>query len=225
MALDCARIQGLCFDVDGTLNDTNDQFVLTLARWLNPFRFLFPNRDPKPFSRRMVMLTETPANFLFSLPDRLGIDDEIAAWSDSIDRQGSGKNQRSFSMMHGIREMLEHLHQKYPLSIVSARGERTTRIFVDQFDLGEYFCAVATAQTCKHTKPYPDPILWAADKMGVAPGNCLMIGDTTVDILAGKSAGAQTVGVLCGLGTQCELQKTGADLILNATPELVPILL
>jgi phosphoglycolate phosphatase-like HAD superfamily hydrolase len=50
--------------------------------------------------------------------------------------------------------------------------------------------------------------------MGVLPEECLMIGDTTVDIRAGRSAGAQTVGVLCGFGSEDELQRAGADLIL-----------
>jgi phosphoglycolate phosphatase-like HAD superfamily hydrolase len=47
-----------------------------------------------------------------------------------------------------------------------------------------------------------------------------MIGDTTVDILAGKSAGAQTVGLLCGFGTETELRKAGADLIVPDLSEL-----
>ena len=38
-----------------------------------------------------------------------------------------------------------------------------------------------------------------------------MVGDTVVDIQAGKAAGAQTVGVLCGFGTQRELERAGAD--------------
>ena len=38
--------------------------------------------------------------------------------------------------------------------------------------------------------------------MGVAPRDCLMIGDTTIDIRTGRAAGAQTVGVLCGFGTE-----------------------
>jgi len=50
--------------------------------------------------------------------------------------------------------------------------------------------------------------------MRVAPENCLMIGDTTVDIRAGKSAGAQTIGVLSGFGERSELVRAGADLIL-----------
>ena len=54
--------------------------------------------------------------------------------------------------------------------------------------------------------------MWAAQQMQVKPEECLMVGDTTVDIRAGKSAGAQTVGVLCGFGTERELRRAGADL-------------
>jgi len=61
--------------------------------------------------------------------------------------------------------------------------------------------------------------------MGVDPSACLMIGDTTIDMRCGRSAGAQTVGVLCGFGTQRELQAAGADLILRTTSDLLPVLL
>ena len=44
-----------------------------------------------------------------------------------------------------------------------------------------------------------------------------MIGDTTVDMHAGKSAGAQTIGVLCGFGHRKELLRAGADVILETT--------
>jgi phosphoglycolate phosphatase len=64
----------------------------------------------------------------------------------------------------------------------------------------------------------------AAEKMGVKPHECLMIGDTTVDIHAGRSAGAQTVGVLCGFGEENELKAMGADLILSSTHEIVNVL-
>jgi phosphoglycolate phosphatase-like HAD superfamily hydrolase len=51
-----------------------------------------------------------------------------------------------------------------------------------------------------------------------------MIGDTIVDIRSGKAAGAQTVAVLCGFGSQRELRRAGADLILSSTPDLLEIL-
>jgi len=46
-----------------------------------------------------------------------------------------------------------------------------------------------------------------------------------VDIHAGKAAGAQTLGVLCGFGEQAELQSTGADEILESTAGLADLLL
>ena len=52
-----------------------------------------------------------------------------------------------------------------------------------------------------------------------------MVGDTTVDIRAGRLAGAQTVGVLCGFGQEVELVRLGADLILPNTADLGRVLL
>jgi len=224
MPIDCARIRALCFDLDGTLSDTDDQFVLKLARWFKIVRFAFPQHDPLPLARYLVMRTETPGNVLHGLPDRLGVDGWMAAAGDQFYRMGLGRSPKPFLVIPGVAEMLARLHGRLPLSVVSARGQRSAQWFLEQFDLSRYFACVATAQTCRHTKPYPDPVLWAAEKMGVPPEACLMIGDTTVDILAGKAAGAQTVGVLCGFGEEDELRRAGADLILPATPHLLDAL-
>jgi phosphoglycolate phosphatase-like HAD superfamily hydrolase len=220
MALNISRVRALCFDVDGTLSDTDDQFVLKLARWLKPIRFLLPRKDEYACARRVVMMTETPGNWLFGLPDRLGIDDKVAYLGNAMYSMGLGRTPEPFLLVPGVRETLETLRTRYPLSIVSARDQRSTTRFLEQFDLGQLYHCIATAQTCRHTKPYPDPIFWTAKQMGVLPEDCLMIGDTVVDILAGKAAGAQTVGVLCGFGEEKELRQAGADLILASTAEL-----
>ena len=119
--------------------------------------------------------------------------------------------------------MLDDLSQRYPLAVVSARDERTTQMFLEETGLTRFFQCIATAQTCAHTKPFPDPVRWAARQLGVAPERCLMVGDTTVDIRAGQAAGAQTVGVLCGFGTEDELRRAGADEILPSTANLVSL--
>ena len=131
---------------------------------------------------------------------------------------------KHFLIVPGVQQMLAQLHGYFPMAVVSARDERGTRAFLDQFDLTRYFDVIVTATTAEHTKPYPDPVLYAAKTMAVAPERCLMVGDTTVDIRAGKAAGAQTVGVLCGFGEAAELRRTGADLILANTPELTKVL-
>jgi phosphoglycolate phosphatase-like HAD superfamily hydrolase len=110
------------------------------------------------------------------------------------------------------------------MAIVSARHEKSTMHFLEQFDLAKYFDVIVTGLSARHTKPFPDPIFLAAEKMGVKPMECLMVGDTTVDIRAGKSAGGQTVGVLCGFGEEKELKDMGADLILSNTNQVGDVL-
>jgi HAD superfamily hydrolase (TIGR01509 family) len=224
MALDLPRIRALCFDIDGTLSDTDDQYVDRLARLLSPLKFLFPGGDPHPFARRLVLASESPGNVFLGMFDRLGADSLLSRLGDSVYRLGLNKHPEPFVLVDGVGEMLAQLHPRYPLAIVTARSKRTAQRFLDQFGLSGWFACVASDQTCRHTKPYPDPVLWAAAQMGVAPEHCLMTGDTSVDIRAGKAAGAQTAGVLCGFGQEGELRRAGADVILRSTADLVEIL-
>lgn len=223
MPLHVSRISAICFDVDGTLSDTDDLFAQKLERLLRPIRFLLPHQDPQRAARRLVMWSEAPGNFLIGFPDTLGLDDEIAAVMEWLNRHRP-RPMKHFLLIPGVREMLAELSGRYPLAVVSARDARSTHLFLEQFELTPYFKVIVTGQTAAHTKPYPDPIFYAAKAMNASPASCLMVGDTTVDIRAGVRAGAQTVGVLCGFGELDELKKAGADSILDTTAELVNVL-
>jgi HAD superfamily hydrolase (TIGR01549 family) len=219
MSLVVNRIKALCFDVDGTLSDTDDLYVQKVKRFFP--RFLF--KEPDHTARRFIMWIEAPGNALLGLADTLGVDNEMIAVINWLSRHRR-HTQKNFLLVPGVDEMLKQLYGRFPMAVVSARDEQSTMAFLEQYDLVKYFDAIVSGLSAEHTKPYPDPILLAAQKMNVAPPNCLMIGDTTVDIRAGKSAGAQTAGVLCGFGEESELIKMGADLILKDTAKLLEIL-
>lgn len=223
MPFDAGRVKAICFDVDGTLSDTDDKWVAQIEQRLRGIRFIFPGKELRALARWLVMATETPMNAVYHQLDTWSLDDNIARIYERLNQRRKYM-QRSFWLMAGALETLAELSARFPLSVVSARDEFTTQRFINQFSLGGFFKATATSQTCVHTKPYPHPILWAAEQMQVAPENCLMVGDTTVDILAGKAAGAQTIGLLCGFGTERELRRAGADLVLKELSELREIL-
>jgi N-acetyl-D-muramate 6-phosphate phosphatase len=225
MPLNLSRIQAICFDIDGTLSDTDDQWTAALEQRLKPLHRFFPQGQVRPFARWALMCAETPGNLLYNLLDWANLDDEVGRIYNFLVRNQVGRRPRHFWIIEGVRDGLLALRERYPLAVVSARDRAGTLAFLKQFDLLDLFPVVATAMTCRHTKPFPDPVLWAADQMGVHPENCLMVGDTTVDIRAGRAAGAQTVGVLCGFGREKELQKVGADLILPSTGALAAVLL
>ena len=221
MPLDLARIRALCFDVDGTLSDSDDYYVAALSERLKHVPFVL---NPQQVARRLVMWMESPANSLFGVADSLGLDDEIINVIEWMQRHLRAPHRR-LPVMPGVAKLLDGMHVRYPLAVVSARDKDSTVAFLEHGELAQYFDVTITALSAKHTKPYPDPIQLAAQMLGVAPESCLMIGDTGVDIRAGKAAGAQTVGVLCGYGRAEELQRQGADLILPMTADLYGALL
>lgn len=223
--LDAHRIKGLLFDVDGTLSDTDDHWIERVFNLLQPLSWLFKNKDPRRFARWLVMAVETPANSIYAIADKLHLDGPFAAFYNWIARhQGTKKpKQDRFWIIPGVKEMLKHYHRRYPMAVVSARDALSTQYFLEHFEITDYFDAVVTAQTCKYTKPYPDPVIFAAQALGLNPRDCVMIGDTIVDVRTGKAAGAQTIGVLCGFGTLRELKRASADLILTSTKDLTNI--
>jgi HAD superfamily hydrolase (TIGR01549 family) len=168
---------------------------------------------------------ETPGNLMYSWLDWMHLDDDLARIYNALSKLPKKQRPGNYWLVPGVPEMLAILHKHYPLAIVSARDSTSTLAFLDHFDLRSFFPVIATSQTCTHTKPYADPILWTASQLGVAPEACLMIGDTTVDIKAGKFAGAQTLGVLCGFGSEKEIRRAGADHILPSTRDLPTLLL
>jgi phosphoglycolate phosphatase-like HAD superfamily hydrolase len=219
MPFDPARVRAILFDLDGTLVDTDDDYIRRAGEFMRRVAFLFPQRDPTRFLRWSLMVSESPLNLLMGMPDWLGVDAPLARLAAWFTRGRAGPPP-SFTLMAGRDLALPRLAGRYKLGIVTARSDGRARAFLSQFNLTPHFGAVAGALTAPHTKPYPDPVIWAAHTLDVPVEHCLMVGDTTVDILAGKRAGAQTVGVLCGFGARDELEHTGANLIVDHTADL-----
>ena len=220
MTLDVTRVRGLLFDIDGTLSDTDNAYVARVARFL-PAAF---GSHRQRLARRLVMASERPGNLLFALLDELGLERPLIGLVDAFNRTRRTRPDSVYPPVPGVPELLASLHGRYPMAVVSARGELGVRRFLDMHGLSGYFGAVATALTCKRSKPFPDPVIWAAEQLDLPPANCVMIGDTTVDIRAGKSAGAQTIGVLCGFGEENELRRFGANVVLATTADIVTLL-
>jgi phosphoglycolate phosphatase-like HAD superfamily hydrolase len=171
------------------------------------------------------MAAETPANAITTLLDSLSLDQTLRSVLYTLHRLRGENEPPEIMLISGVRPMLETLVEHYPLAIVTAREEQSTEAFLRAAKLRPFFRCVVTARTCRRAKPHPAPVRWAASQMGVLTQACIMVGDTTVDIRAGVSAGAQAVGVLCGFGRSGELERAGAHLILESTAKLTEVLL
>jgi HAD superfamily hydrolase (TIGR01509 family) len=209
------RLQGWFFDLDGTLMDTDDQAVESLAHRL---RFTGQRRS-KDLARRLVMLSETPMNHVMTLLDILGLD----PWVFRLRRQLSHRVKPTFRLIPGVDTLIAHLTERGDLAVVSTRSQEDARAFLHQHALHPAFALSVTQETTKRLKPHPEPVRYAAEQLDLPLGACVMVGDTPVDILSARRAGAWAVGVLCGFGEEDELWRAGAHMVLPSTADLLPL--
>ncbi|MEM3703700.1 MAG: HAD family hydrolase, partial [Candidatus Bathyarchaeia archaeon] len=94
------------------------------------------------------------------------------------------------------------------------------RMWLEKFDLAKYFHCIVTALDTSFPKPFPEGLIKCAHEVGVKIGECAIVGDSTIDVRAGKNVGAKTVAVLSGIFTRDELEKEEPDIILNSINEL-----
>ncbi len=214
------EIDAIFFDLDGTLIETDDTAVEVLASRLHAIRWILPRRDPARMARRILMAFEGPANGLLGLLDRLGLDDNVFGIAEGLRRIRGVDTVLNFRPVEGVRETLYDLHRRYYLAIVTTRSHQEAEAFLRQEDLADVIRVVTGRDDTWRIKPHPSPVRHTAEKLKVPVKRCLMVGDTTVDIRAAQAAGARSVGVLCGFGDRAELERAGADRIVECTSDL-----
>jgi len=216
MAIPLDKVQAWFFDLDGTLMDTDDQAVDALAHRL---RFMGKLRA-KETARRMVMFSETPMNGIITMLDMVGLDAVlfgVRRWLQTPIRP-------TFRIIEGVQPLLAQLAAHARLAEVSTRSEHDARAFLQQHALSDFFDLVVSQNSTWRLKPHPAPVYYAAQQFGLDPAACVMVGDTPVDVLSARRAGAWAVGVLCGFGEERELRRAGAHLVLPSTADLLALL-
>jgi N-acetyl-D-muramate 6-phosphate phosphatase len=219
MSIPFHQIHAILFDLDGTLVDTDDTAAAHLAQRLRP---ILGDRAWS-LSRWLLMQIETPGNMFITLLDWLHLDGLVMGLLDTLRRRRAA-HAPHFQLIPGVEEMLQTLAPHYKLGLVTTRSRRHIEQFLASVPhLAPLFQVTVGRQDTRRLKPHPSPVQWAAAILTVPLPNCLMVGDTTMDIKAARRAGAWSVGVLCGFGQRKELAKAGAHLILNSTAEIAQI--
>jgi phosphoglycolate phosphatase len=124
----------------------------------------------------------------------------------------------------GMAELVHALHADgWLLGIATGKGLRGLQHVLATHDLGELFLTLQTAD--RHpSKPHPAMLEAALAEAGAGPGEAVMIGDTSFDMLMAQSAGVRAIGVDWGYHNPDELRAAGADAI-AATPAALKELL
>ncbi len=176
------------FDLDGTLADS---MPLHLRSWQQAVREaggdfpvdLFWAWGGIPLTRTVEMLNE---RFGFGL-------DPVAV----VHR----KEQLYLTMLDEVKPVeavLAHVEAQFgklPMAIVSGSPRLTITRTLDKLGLTQYFDTIVAMEDYTHGKPDPEPFLLAAERLGVAPGECLVFEDAEAGIQSAEAAGMDVARV------------------------------
>jgi len=216
------RVKALLVDLDGTLVDSTQAYKEAGRAGFAAIGFANFNNERIAFEIARRLERNLPIDDLFA---RFHVGEEVE------ERFLPAYLEAYYSVVHvkskllpKARETLQTLSQDFPLALITLRYVLREQVMEElrRLRLMKYFRTVVTALEVKKPKPFPDALLIATERLGVKIQDCAIVGDSIVDIQAGKSAGAKTIAVLSGLFSREELEKQKPDLIIrdiNSLPD------
>jgi len=118
----------------------------------------------------------------------------------------------------GMAEVLDRLEANdIAWGVVTNKFERFARPLLEQVGLGARAGVIVGGDTCAKPKPFPEPLLFAAETLRVDPSVTLYVGDDERDVLAARAAGMAVVVAAYGyLGDGAPPSEWKADGIVDS---------
>lgn len=177
------------FDMDGTLVDSEKVWDISLAdtaAWLG---------GELSVKTREHMVGSSMARSVAMMHDELGIDADPEASAAYLTERTAELFSGPLPWRPGARELLDAVSAAgIPMALVTATHRRLTMLALNTIGAGR-FQAIVCGDEVSRGKPHPEPYLRAADLLGVAPRDCLVIEDSVLGVRAGEAAGCSVLGV------------------------------
>jgi phosphoglycolate phosphatase len=122
----------------------------------------------------------------------------------------------------GVIETLRAL-SSFTLGIVTTKAPAEAQIVMQRLGLSPFFQHIQGATPDLRLKPAPDSVFAALAALHAAPVQALMVGDTPVDMLAGKAAGVVTCAVTYGFGAREALLQCAPNYVIESFGELLSV--
>jgi len=94
-----------------------------------------------------------------------------------------------------VLEMVREYRGRYPLGVASGTIRPLVEKTLAALGIAHYFDAVCTADDIRRGKPDPELFLLTAQRLGVAPADCVVFEDSDLGLEAARRAGMQPVDI------------------------------
>jgi HAD superfamily hydrolase (TIGR01509 family) len=201
-------------DVDGTLVDTNYHHAIA---WFRAFRKYDVTVQVWIIHRHIGMGGD-------QLVAAVAGDEVEERLGDDI-REAEGKLYKKLidevQPMEGARELIEDLKARDDAVVLASSAKKwEVEHYVELLNASELVDAWTTSDDVEQTKPEPDLVHAALDKVDGQADDALLIGDTVWDVEAAHRAGVETLAVRTGGFSEQELRDAGAREVYTSVEEL-----
>ena len=205
-------IKAVIFDADGTIVDSKEFIWQAFEHSLSHHGHPVPVRSHVAASIVGIVLEDC---YMTLAPDG-----DVLALCDTH-REFQKERFDLITAYEGLDDVVALLRSRgIKLGVCSSRG-KTLKPSLNHMGIARHFDAVVDRLDVTNHKPHAEPVLKTLQLLDVPVSQAVMIGDTPVDIKAGKAAGvALTVGITHGFGTREMFIEAGADSIIDSLREL-----
>ncbi len=187
-------IRLILFDLDGTLVDSIGDITAAANHALVPLGI-----DPVDVSEVRTMVGEGPARLMENALRAQGLDrdvDPLVKIMVDYYRSHLTVHSRPYP---GVMEVLAGLGG-YRRAVVSNKPEVLTHGVLRDLGLADHLDMALGSDALPERKPSPGPILHLMELFSAIPKETVIVGDSPIDVAAGRAAGIWTVAVTYGYG-------------------------
>jgi phosphoglycolate phosphatase len=213
------RPEALVFDLDGTLIDSRRDITTAINRMRGELGL------PPLALEQVVTMVGEGARLLVERalgpecpPDR--VDEALARYLEHY-RDVCLDTTKPYV---GVEEMLSELAGRYPLALLSNKGEALSRKILEGLGLVSHFREILGGDSLPTRKPDPSGLRLLAERLGVPVERLLLVGDTWVDAETAANAGCPFALVEWGFPRPPKLDQVRADLRAAVAGDLVAAL-
>lgn len=188
-----SEVAALCFDLDGTLVDSEGEAVAATELALAPYgRILLPEERDFVVGHGFVEIY----NYIYK---NGGLTLDILQFEDAVYQARLELFRRNGpSELPGARSIVRWAAEHYPLALVTGSTRREAELVLSALELRSCFQITLCAGEYSVGKPSPEPYLSAAAALALPPARCLVLEDSTAGIAAARAAGMRCVAVRAG---------------------------
>ena len=207
------RYSLIVFDWDGTLFDSAGGIVECIQEAARDLRLPVPARETASYVIGLGLRDSLRAA-VPTLPE-----DQYREFAEAYRRHFLAR-QGSMALFPGARELLQDLHAAgYCLAVATGKSRRGLEHALESTAMRGYFAASRCADET-NPKPHPAMLLELMAHFAAAPGQALMIGDTSHDLEMARSAGVDAVAVTYGAHPGAALRALAPRACVASVPEL-----